>query len=284
MRHAILGAGGVGLALGAALTRAGHPVTLVMRESSRAAYSGTITVHSRLKGGSAVPVPAVDRLDEDVDALWLTVKAPALESALRRIGPAVATASVIPLLNGIDHLDLLRARFGPRVLAGAIRIEAERGAPGEVTWNSLFGSVELAGANEALRADLYSAGIDCELAADPAKVLWHKLILLLPLALATTVAEGPLGVVRRDRELTSLMVGAAREVCAVAAAHGVPVDAAASVRALESLPGRTNSSLRRDVAAGVRPTELDTIAGPVLRHGTAPSVAELVRLARAAGA
>ncbi|SDM52999.1 ketopantoate reductase family protein [Allokutzneria albata] len=284
MRHAILGAGGVGLALGAALARAGHPVTLVMRESSRAAYSGTITVHSRLKGGSAVPVPAVDRLDEDVEALWVTVKAPALDSAVRRIGPAVTSASVIPLLNGIDHIDVLRARFGPRVLAGAIRIEAERGAPGEVTWNSLFASVELAGADEALRADLHASGIDCELTDDPAKVLWHKLTLLLPLALATTVAAGTLGVVRRDPALASLMCEATREACAAAAAHGVPVDAEASVRALRALPGRTDTSLRRDVVAGVRPTELDAIAGPVLRHGAAPSVAELVRLARAAGA
>ncbi|MGX1269787.1 ketopantoate reductase family protein [Streptomyces phaeoluteigriseus] len=371
MRHAILGAGGVGLALGAALARGGHDVTLVMRESSRARYSGVIDVHSRLRGDHRVAARGVDRLDEPVDVLWVTVKAPALRAALDRVGPRSAPRSVVPLLNGLDHPRLLRDRFGPRQLVGAIRIEAERTAPGKVTWNSLFAEVSLAaddgghpgtdpahdgghpetnptadgghpGTNPTHQAGhpetnpthdtghlttdpthhdghpdtglpdtgppnpgppripaaatlldpllttvseaLADAGIGCVTERDPASVLWHKLVLLLPLALATTAADGPLGVVRRRPGLLSLLRDTAREACAVAAADRVAVDERDLLHTLDTLPGRTDTSLHRDVAAGIRPTELAALTEPVLRrarnrHMAVPAIAELARLA-----
>ncbi|MFH0175947.1 ketopantoate reductase family protein [Streptomyces cacaoi] len=310
MRHAILGAGGVGLALGAALARAGHEVVLVMRESSRARYRGVIDVHSKLHGDLAVEARAVERLDEPVDVLWVTVKAPALDAALARVAPRLTPGSVVPLLNGLDHPRSLRARFGPRQLVGAILIEAERTAPGRVTWNSLYAEVSLAttdgdgdgnsdsagdvpegGAAGAggrrlggLAEVLADAGLGCTPEPDPASVLWRKLVLLLPLALATTAADGPLGIVRRRPELSALLRDAAREVCAVAAADTVAVDDRNLLHTLDTLPGRTDTSLHRDVTAGVRPTELAALTEPVLRrardhHVAVPALAELARRA-----
>ncbi|MEU0253375.1 2-dehydropantoate 2-reductase [Streptomyces sp. NPDC006184] len=290
MRHAILGAGGVGLALGAALARGGHDVTLVMRESTRARYSGVIDVHSRLRGDHSVPVRAVGRLDEPVDVLWVTVKAPALEAALSRTGPGPLPGAVVPLLNGLDHPALLRERFGARQIVGAIRVEAERTGPGRVTWNSLFAEVSLAADADrpavftGVTAALADAGIGCTTEPDPAGVLWRKLVLLLPLALATTAADGPLGAVRRQPELAALLGGAAREACAVAAAEAVTVDEPDLLHTLGTLPGRTDTSLHRDVAAGVRPTELAALTEPVLRrardHDLAlPAITELARRA-----
>ncbi|MFD9429878.1 ketopantoate reductase family protein [Streptomyces sp. NPDC060002] len=303
MRHAILGAGGVGLALGAALARAGHEVVLVMRESSRARYRGVIDVHSKLHGDLAVEARAVERLDEPVDVLWVTVKAPALDAALARVAPRLSPDSVVPLLNGLDHPRPLRARFGPRQLVGAILIEAERTAPGRVTWHSLYAEISLAATGDGhtggvcdagaaaggrrlggLAEVLADAGLGCTPERDPASVLWRKLVLLLPLALATTAADGPLGVVRRRLELSALLHDAAREVCAVAAADTVAVDARSLLHTLDTLPGRTDTSLHRDVTAGVRPTELAALAEPVLRrardhHVAVPALAELARRA-----
>ncbi|MGC5363097.1 ketopantoate reductase family protein [Streptomyces sp. DT24] len=291
LRHAILGAGGVGLALGASLAKSGQPVVLVMTDSSYDRYSGEITVRGGLRDDYKVPVEAVRQLCESVDVLWVTVKAPVLTSALERIVPGADATSVVPLLNGIGHLDTLRARFGPCLLPGTIRIEAVRSAPGEVTWNSLFASVELASEKSAddprlppLRDELERAGIGCQFGDSPPDVLWRKLIILLPLALATTAADGPLGVVRRDPELLALMHAVVPELCAVAAAQGVAVDAAASRRTLDSFPGRTDSSLHRDVAGG-RPTELTALTEPVLRIGAAsniatPSISRLTQHAR----
>ncbi|WP_062649328.1 ketopantoate reductase family protein [Streptomyces maremycinicus] len=320
MRHAILGAGGVGLALGAALARAGHEVVLVMRESSRARYPGVIDVHSKLHGDLTVEARAVERLDEPVDVLWVTVKAPALHAALARVAPRLTPGSVVPLLNGLDHPRALRARFGPRQLVGAILIEAERTAPGRVTWNSLYAEISLAattagtgagaeseteagpeaggGAGEGAGAEaaagqrrlarlaelLADAGLGCTPERDPASVLWRKLVLLLPLALATTAADGPLGIVRRRPELAGLLRDAAREACAVAAADTVAVDDRNLLHTLDTLPGRTDTSLHRDVTAGVRPTELAALTEPVLRrardhHVAVPALAELARRA-----
>ncbi|WP_405967155.1 2-dehydropantoate 2-reductase [Streptomyces sp. NBC_00015] len=313
MRHAILGAGGVGLALGAALARAGHEVVLVMRESSRARYRGVIDVHSKLHGDLAVEARAVERLDEPVDVLWVTVKAPALDAALARVAPRLTPDSVVPLLNGLDHPRSLRTRFGPRQLVGAILIEAERTAPGRVTWNSLYAEVSLATTDGGRAGDgpedrgragdgpergagtggrrlgglaevLADAGLGCTPERDPASVLWRKLVLLLPLALATTAADGPLGIVRRRPELSALLRDAAREACAVAAADTVVVDDRNLLHTLDTLPGRTDTSLHRDVAAGVRPTELAALTEPVLRrardhHVAVPALTELARRA-----
>ncbi|MDR6973691.1 2-dehydropantoate 2-reductase [Streptomyces sp. 3330] len=301
MRHAILGAGGVGLALGAALARAGHEVVLVMRESSRARYRGAIDVHSRLHGDLAVEARAVERLDEPVDALWVTVKAPALDAALARVAPRLTPDAVVPLLNGLDHPRALRTRFGSRQLVGAILIEAERTAPGRVTWNSLYAEVSLAATEADRAADLpdggsggrrlgglaevlADAGLGCTPERDPAHVLWRKLVLLLPLALATTAADGPLGIVRRRPELSALLHDAAREACALAAADTVAVDERNLLHTLDTLPGRTDTSLHRDVAAGVRPTELAALTEPVLRrarehHVAVPALTELARRA-----
>ncbi|WP_307163160.1 ketopantoate reductase family protein [Streptomyces rishiriensis] len=308
MRHAILGAGGVGLALGAALARAGHEVVLVMRESSRARYRGVIDVHSKLHGDLAVRARAVERLQEPVDVLWVTVKAPALDAAMARVAPRLTPDSVVPLLNGLDHPRTLRARFGPRQLVGSILIEAERTAPGRVIWNSLYAEVSLAttetgagaGADAGHGADaqpgaggrrlgrlaelLADAGLGCTPERDAASVLWRKLVLLLPLALATTAADGPLGIVRRRPELSALLRDAAREACAVAAADTVAVDDRNLLHTLDTLPGRTDTSLHRDVTAGVRPTELAALTEPVLRrardhHVAVPALAELARRA-----
>ncbi|MFD7937235.1 ketopantoate reductase family protein [Streptomyces sp. NPDC059755] len=313
MRHAILGAGGVGLALGAALARAGHEVVLVMRESSRARYRGVIDVHSKLHGDLAVEARAVERLDEPVDVLWVTVKAPALDAALARVAPRLTPDSVVPLLNGLDHPRSLRTRFGPRQLVGAILIEAERTAPGRVTWNSLYAEISLATTDGDHAGDgpedrghagdgpergagtggrrlgglaevLADAGLGCTPERDPASVLWRKLVLLLPLALATTAADGPLGIVRRRPELSALLRDAAREACAVAAADTVVVDDRNLLHTLDTLPGRTDTSLHRDVAAGVRPTELAALTEPVLRrardrHVAVPALTELARRA-----
>src|SRR3954452_2951924 len=125
LRHAVLGAGGVRGLIAGALTRAGAPVVLLLRPSTLARYPGRLAVESFTLGAFEVEVPAVAALDRDVDVLWVTVKATGLAEALE-LAPAgrVGAATVIPLLTGVDHLAVLRARY-ENVVAGAIRVEAE---------------------------------------------------------------------------------------------------------------------------------------------------------------
>lgn len=79
MRHAVLGAGGVGGLLAGALARAGREVVLLMRPQSLARYDGTLRVDSTTLGDFAVPVPAAEQLTGPADVLWLTVKATQLD-------------------------------------------------------------------------------------------------------------------------------------------------------------------------------------------------------------
>lgn len=292
LRHAVLGAGGVGLALAAALAGSGADVTLVMREASLAAYEGVIRVRRTGGGGTATPVPAVSVLTDPVDVLWIATKAPQLGAGLRAVPAArVAPATVIPLLNGVEHLAALRAEFGDRVAGCAIRVEARRADVGVVVRDSLFMEIELGMPRHLVPAglveDLGRAGIGVRVTDDRDGVLWRKLAFLAPLALATAAAGGPIETVRRDPVVEGLMTACARETCAVAAATGVRVDARRTARMLGSLPGRTTSSLERDVRAG-NLGELDAIGGAVLRAGASagvptPATRSLVDRVRRAG-
>jgi 2-dehydropantoate 2-reductase len=184
---------------------------------------------------------------------------------------------VVPLLNGVEHLDVLRERFGARrVVAGVVRVQAHRDDVTHVVHRAPFLTVTVARPgvpplSEALRR----AGVDVEPGADGATVLWGKLARLAGLALATSAADAPLGEVRADAEAV------AAEVVAVAGAEGAALDGAAIVAELRGLPDTASSSLRADLAAGRPDHELDAIGGAVLRaarrHGLpAPRTADLV--------
>lgn len=288
MRHAILGAGGVGLLIGGALAQAGRSVLLILRPESLAEYPGGIHVESVVLGEFDVDVPASARLDRPVDVLWVTVKAPQLEEALRVASPAVAPDAVaVPLLNGIDHMERLCELYGGQVIAGAIRVESERVGVGHVVQASPFASTDLGPAPalraraEAIAAEMYEAGLPCTVRDGAAEVLWAKLALLAPFALGTSSVRQPIGPARDDPEVRALMCAAVREVCAVAAGEGAALDAEVFIQALLGIPADMRSSMQRDIAAGRKP-ELDGIAGPVLRRGRergipTPAVGELVR-------
>jgi 2-dehydropantoate 2-reductase len=277
MRHAVLGAGGIGGLLGAALTRAGTQVVLLMRPESLARYPGRIAVESDVLGNFEVAVPAAATLEAPIDVLWVTTKATGLESALELAPPErVGNATVVPLLNGIDHVALLRARY-PNVVAGAIRVESERVAPGRIRQTFPFLRVDLAGGEEIL-PELRAAGIDAHSQADEVTLLWAKLAFLAPVALATSAFDGPFGAVRDDERY----LGCLEEVIAVARAEGAQIDDRALRALVVKAPPGLRSSMQKDVAAG-RPPELDAIAGPTQRGGRrhgipVPNTDELARL------
>src|SRR5215469_10377742 len=273
MRHAILGAGGVGLLIGGALAQAGKPVLLILRPGALEAYPGGIHVESVVLGEFDVDVPASTRLDRPVDVLWVTVKAPQLEDALSVASPAVAPDAVaVPLMNGVDHVSRLREVYGDLVIPGAIRVESERVGPGHVVQASPFISVDLGpppamrGRADGIAAELYDAGIACTVRDSEAEVLWGKLALLAPFALGTSTLLEPIGAAREDPEVRQLMCAAIREVCAVAATEGATLDPDVFTQALLGIPNDMRSSMQKDISAGREP-ELDAIAGPILRRG-----------------
>jgi 2-dehydropantoate 2-reductase len=275
MRHAVLGAGGVGGLVGGALAKAGHPVTLLVRPGRTDHYPERLSVESETLGTFEAPVRVADRFDGHFDVVWITVKATALEVALRAVAPEkLGDGIIVPLLNGIDHVEQLRDRYGAeRVLPGTMQVEAEQIEPGRVRHPSTFADVKVAprpatqARAEALCEELRGAGLGCEVREDEVTMLWSKLCFLAPFALATTASGGPLGVVRSDPGWWTSLEGCVKEACAVGVAEGAKVAPEPILATLEGAPDGFRSSMQKDVAAG-RPPELEAIAGPILRGGT----------------
>jgi 2-dehydropantoate 2-reductase len=293
IRVAVLGPGGVGGMLAALLARRGDQVTCLARPDTAAhlAEHG-LELRSKALGDARVAVEAATRLDRPVDAVLVTVKAGQLEAAVEAVpAEALGGGLVVPFLNGIDHMAWLRRRYPPgQVVAGTIRVEATRVAPGVIEHASPFAVVELAvgeasrrGEVEGLGARLAATGLDVTVRDDEAGALWSKLAVLAPIALVSTWTAAPFGEVRAAHwdEVT----GVAHEIVEVARADGVELDETATLGILERVPDGMRSSMQKDAAAG-RPIELDAIGGAVLRGAEragveAPVTARLVTELRA---
>lgn len=271
MKHAVLGAGGVGGLIGALLANVGEDVTLILRSENLAAYPAQLKL-DRPDSEVAAPIQVVNKLEAAVDVLWITVKAMQLEEALQRIAvPAQSISVVVPLLNGMDHVGRLRRLYGgERVVPATIAVEAERIAPGHIVQRSRFVRVSLATGGrprlDGVVALLRQAGVDCQFVADEKTMLWGKLCFLAPFALATSAAGKTSGEIIADEHWSALLRSAVRESCAVAVAEGAAVDENKIMATIESLPPTMRSSMQKDVAAGRMP-ELDAIAGPILKGG-----------------
>jgi 2-dehydropantoate 2-reductase len=295
MKIAVLGPGGVGGLLAGALERSGEDVTVVARESTAAVIAedglriGSVTL------GEFIERPrTTTRLEDDVDALIVATKAAGLRDALERID--CEPPLVLPLLNGLDHIALLRERFAPEtVVAGTIRVEADNPRPGFVVHTSPFLLVEMASRYESARQGmaefarvLSDAGVKARgewpisERSEP-QVMWSKLVRLNALACTTSAYGKLLGEIRSTPELRADLVGAIEESCAAGQAEGAEdVNPQKAIDELERAHETLGSSMQRDIAAGRAP-EVDAIPGSVLRaaarHGLqCPTIERLVAM------
>jgi len=267
MTHAILGAGGVGGLIGACLAYSGGSVTLVVRRESIATYPKRLRLESSF-GNFDVDV-AIAAEVPPVDALWITVKATQLESAMAALKNPDAVRAIVPLLNGIDHVAMLRSRYGSeRVIPATIAVETERVSPGHIVHRSPFARLNVLSAGRELLGnsidELQKIGFECKFIDDEPTLMWGKLVFLAPFALTTTAADKPVGEILSDPQWRSLGIACVREACAVALAEGAKVDADKVLAGVSGMPATMRSSMQKDVEQHNAP-ELDAIAGPILR-------------------
>ncbi len=269
MKHAILGAGAIGGLLGAALASLGEDVTVIVRPERLAGYPKNLTLE-RPSGTITAPAKAVAELTEPVDVLWIATKTYQLQTALESVKSSPGL--VVPLLNGVDHIEALRQRFGrDRVIPATIAVEAERVAPGRFVQRSPFVRLNLAATGkpslgalvERLAAEL---GFTCQFVQNEQTLLWSKLCFLAPFALVTSASGKDKGEVFADPEWKRKLDSAIAEACAVAKASGAEVDLPKLQAVFESIPPGMRSSMQKDVAAR-RQLELDAIGGAIVRGG-----------------
>src|SRR5579862_1680878 len=283
MKHAILGAGGVGGTLGTCIAQAGETLTMVVRPESLAQYPKTLHLESPY-GKFEAPVSVAAQVPP-VDVLWFTVKATQLESALSAISNPSDVGAIVPLLNGTEHVARLRQRFGAeRVHPGTIAGEFERVSPGNFVHRTPFARLNLLSTAQTLLGAtldrLQKIGFECRFIDDEPTLLWGKLVFLAPFALATTAANSPVGVILSDPHWRSLGEACVRETCAVGIAEGAKLNADKVLAGIAGMPAGMRSSMQKDVDRH-NPPELDAIAGPILRgadrHGIAvPATKKLV--------
>jgi len=285
LRHAILGVGGVGGLIGASLANFGAPVTLVVRRESLANYPGQLELESPF-GQFNVAVSVTAEVPP-VDVLWITVKATQLDQSLRAITNPDSVRAIVPLLNGIDHIALLRSRYGAdKVIPATIAVESERVAPGRIIHRSPFARLNVSSIGRPLlkgtMQQLQRLGFECRFIDDEPTLMWSKLVFLAAFALCTTASGKTTGEILADPEWARLGVGCIRETAAVAVAEGARIEADAVIAAVVKMPGNMRSSMQKDVEQGKTP-ELDAIAGPILRgakrHGIeVPATKKLVEM------
>jgi 2-dehydropantoate 2-reductase len=284
-RFAVLGPGGIGGLLAGVLARQGHEVVCLAGDATAAhlAEHG-LRVRSTVFGDFEVGVRAATRLDEPVDACIVAVKAYQLEDALERVEPeALGEGLVVPFLNGVEHVQVLRGRYpGAQVVPASIAVEAFKAGPatersdavhgrppeGWIEQRGPFTIVELAAEEatrervEALAGMLAKEGAQVRVREDGDVLLWDKLVPLGPLALVTTHEGAPAGVARERRR--DDLAGAVGEAAAVARANGSGIDADNVLALLDMLPAGMRTSMQRDADAG-RPIEVEAVGGTVLR-------------------
>lgn len=279
LRIGVLGPGGVGGLIAALAARAGAEVTCVAPQPTvNVLRERGILIASARFGDFRQPLAATNELVTPVDVLCVAVKATMLEEALQSVHKDVLDgALVVPFLNGVEHVAMLRRRLAPaRVIAATIKIESTRVAPGQIEHASPFAEIELAlnppfgeVADQFVNL-LSTAGFDVIVRGDELGILWEKLAFIGPCALMTTAYRAPVGEIRavhRD-ELAQVV----REVAEVAASAGVTIDAANVLSRFDMIPGTMRSSMERDAAAG-RAIEIEAIGGSLIRTADRASLA-----------
>ena len=262
MSVAVLGPGAVGAVFAVPLALAGVRVVCVARPETAAAIRRHGLTLVRHDGELHARPEAVEELEEAVDVLLVTVKAPALEDALERV-PAPA-ATVVPLLNGLEHVHRIRALLAGRVVAATVgRLQAYRETRTSVAQTTDRPLVTLA-ADGGVAGVFEAAGAEVREGAGEGVVLWEKVVRLAPLAAATALTQRPVGELRVDPDWRARLADAIAEACAVAAADGVELRPRAQWEIIDAMPPDLTTSTARDVAAG-RPSELDAVAGAVVR-------------------
>jgi 2-dehydropantoate 2-reductase len=286
MRIAILGAGGVGGYFGALLARAGHDVVLYARGANLAAIRGNGITIRDANGEFTVPIGATNDPDELSGARFAIV---AVKSySLAEIAPvarklALAGATVLPLLNGVEAADDLERDGVPReqLLGGQTNVSAYKAEPGVIhraLWKERIVLGELDGVLSdramSLVEVLRSGGIEAIATTNIAVELWRKFNMLCAMAAACGMARSDVAGIR-DTELGHLLIErAVAEIAAVGRARGVEIPPSQErdiMRGIDALPGTMKPSFLLDVERG-GPTELDVLSGAVSRFGRAAHI------------
>jgi 2-dehydropantoate 2-reductase len=287
MRMLVVGAGATGGFFGGRLVQAGRDVSFLVR-AARAEQLRRQGLEIVSPYGDAHVRPAVmtaQELHEPFDAVLLTVKSFSLEASMTDFAPAVGPGTIIlPVLNGMRHMDALAARFGKGAVGGcAAKVAATLDDAGRILQLAPFQDIaygEMDGSRtarvEALDAFMRGASFDARLSTEIAREMWEKWAMLATLGGVTCLMRGNLGEIEGASGGAEFLLRFLDEVAAVIGAVGIRLSEGflAQTRAiLGAAKGSTlTSSMYRDLSQG-KPVEADQILGDLLARGRKAGIA-----------
>ena len=285
MRALVVGAGSVGGYFGGRLAAAGRDVSFLVHPRRAAQLSEGLTISSRGED-TVVPVKLLVTGEAAVEfeVILLAVKAYQLEGAIEDLAPYVGERTMIlPVLNGMKHMDALRARFGAaRVIGGVARIASTLDEQGRILDQAGFHDLiygEWGGERTsrilALHEFMRAPGFDARLSTEVEREMWEKWAMLASLGAITCLMDGNVGRVARARGGTEFVQALFAEVVATIAAAWRPLAEPFRSQVLALLTDRGSSltsSMYRDMKAGNR-IEADQIIGDLVRRASANGVA-----------
>ena len=294
MRILVIGAGAVGGYFGGRLAAAGRDVTFLVRAARAEQLRRTgLQIFDPYGDVSVQPklllTEELEARPEVFDLIVVSTKAYSLEAAMEDFAPAVGGATVIlPLLNGMRHLDALDARFGAEhVVGGSTQVVADLDAEGRVhSMTQLhdfnFGERDKTVTERirAIEATLLGAGFEVHLRPDILASMWQKWTLLAAMGAITCLLRGSIGEVVAAPGGLETARAIAAECVAIATANGYPPEEAfhaVMIKRLTEAGSSLTASMYRDLQKGA-PVEADHILGDWLARGQKRGVdAPLVR-------
>ena len=286
MRILVVGAGAIGGYFGGRLLQAGRDVTFLVRPRRAAELAAAGLVIKSPNGDVTLkdpPVVQADKLSDKFDVVLLSCKAFDLDDAIRSFAPAVGPQTVIlPLLNGMLHLDVLDRKFGhQRVLGGLCAIAATLNEHRQIVqlapMQSLgFGerggklSDRVRAIAEAMAGGKFGAAASEQIIQD----MWEKWVFLASLAASTCLMRAPVGDILAAPGGKDFILGMLDECGAVAAAESHTPSGPFFERArgmLTAEGSQLTASMFRDIKAGA-PVEADHVIGDLIARGDAAKV------------
>lgn len=288
MRILIVGAGATGGYYGGRLALAGRDVTFLVRgkRAQQLREKGLQIVGPA--GDATLSVPKLISAEElksaaPFDLVLISTKAYSLEAALDDIAPAIGQDTILlPILNGMRHIDLLVERFGrERVMPGSVRIVSDMDEEGRVvqmTKLDAFTYGELDGGRSARAESLLPvfsvSGFTTTLSENVIAALWNKWWILSTMGAVCIVSGGTVGEMVAQPYGAEISEAILRESVSIAAANGFPVDEPTLAPHIQRMtePGSSlTSSMYRDMTKGY-PVEADHILGDLLARAKGASV------------
>lgn len=281
MKILVVGAGAIGGYFGGRLLEKGEDVTFLVREKRKQQLAQYGLIIDSVHGGMNLQPKTILTGDktEHFDVIMLSTKAYHLGAAIEDIRPYVNESTMIlPLLNGIAHLDLLIKEFGEeRVLGGLCFIETTLGENGEVIQTSpihnlVFGerSGEETERIQNLRDAFSNTKSNFIYSENIMKEMWHKYLFISLLSGATTLTRSPIGPIRETDSGYEALKGIVTEVITIMEKIGAPVGNElidVQLNRMQDMGYHMKSSMQRDMEKGL-PTEADHFFKYLLDHAT----------------